>query len=214
MTLSKMEENREYVTEFVEPHPMLMQYIADAQGLFVDFDGGRREFIDHDEWHYVPSELEQNIFLLRRLGERGLTKENNKVFDCGIGLATTMYDLYLQSQEIEDKTFEFSGVEKHERYTEYLKEKLLHYWEGNLTLIEGEIMDQDYSGYDIVYTYSPFKTEEKLMNFYNKIVSEVSTGSVIVESRNCGKGFKDTLTKVQGLEEIEVDDIVVYRKIN
>ena len=75
-------------------------------------------------------------------------------------------------------------------------------------------MDQDYSGYDIVYTYSPFKTEEKLMDFYNKIVSEVSTGCVIVESRNCGKGFKDTLTKVQGLEEIEVDDIVVYRKIN
>lgn len=208
-----MEENRQYATEFVEPHPMLLEYISHAQGLFVDFDGARGEFINNDEWHYVPSELEQNIFLLRRLDERGLLGEHTSVFDCGIGLATTMFDLYLQSQEMVGKTFEFAGVEKHERYTDYLNENLIHYWEGKLDVTIGEIMDQDYSKYDLVYTYSPFKTEEKLLNFYKKVVSEIRTGAVIIESRNCGKGFMDTLTKVEGIEEIEVDDIVVYRKV-
>jgi hypothetical protein len=207
-----MEENREYATEFVEPHPRLMQYLADAQGLFTDFDGSRGEFINSDEWHYIQSELEQNIFLLRRLDERGLLGEKNSVFDCGIGLASTMFDLYLQSSEIEGKEFRFSGVEKHTRYTDFLEKNLMGYWDGNLEVVVGDIMDQNFSGHDIVYTYSPFKTEEKLMEFYNKIVSEIRTGALIIESRNCGKGFKETLTKVAGLEEIEVDDIVVYRK--
>lgn len=208
-----MEENREYATEFVDPHPKLMEYLADAQGLFTDFDGTRGEFINHDEWHYIPSELEQNIFLLRRLDERGLLGESNWIFDCGIGLASTMFDLYLQSEDIADKKFRFSGIEKHARYSDFLTEKLMHYWDGNLELLIGDIMDHEYSKYDLVYTYSPFKTEEKLTAFYEKVVGEIRPGAVIIESRNCGKGLKDTLSKISGLEEIEVDDIVVYRKI-
>ena len=96
--------------EIIEPNPLLLDYMSDAQGLFTDFDGAKREFVDADEWHYVPSQLEQNIYLLRRLDERGLLKDHNSIFDCGIGLATTMFDLYLQSKEIEGKTFEFGVI--------------------------------------------------------------------------------------------------------
>ncbi len=198
--------------EIVEPNPKLMEYLADAHALFTDFDGGLREFINNEEWHYVPSELEQNIYLLRRLDERGLISEKCSVFDCGIGLASTMFDLYLQSNEIGGKTFTFGGVEKHEKYLVYLKNNLMHYWEGNLTLVEGDIMDQDYSSHDIIYTYSPFKTPAKLEEFYKKLVAEIKTGSLILESRNYGKGLNDTLSRINGLEEIEIDDIFVYRK--
>lgn len=200
------------MTEIIEPHPILMDYIADASALFTDFDGGLKDFINNEEWHYVPSELEQNIYLMKRLDEKGLITDNNYIFDCGIGLGTTMFDLYLQSKELTGKEFKFGGVEKYERYSDYLKNSLMHYWEGNLTLVEGDIMEQDYTPYNIVYTYSPFKTVEKLHNFYTKLVSEIATGSLILESRNYGKGLNDTLSLVDGLEEIEIDDIFVYRK--
>ena len=198
--------------EIIEPNPVLLDYLSHARSLFTDFDGTRKEFVDADEWHYLPSELEQNIYLMKRLDERGLLNEENSVFDCGIGLATTMFDLYLQSKEIAGKKFTFGGVEKHERYTDYLNEKLIHYWEGNLNLVIGDIMDYDFSPHNIVYTYSPFKSPDKLRSFYEKLTNEISIGSVIIESRNYGKGLSEILSQIDGLEEIEIDDIYVYRK--
>lgn len=198
--------------EIIEPNPRLLEYIADASSLFTDFDGARREFIENEEWHYIQSELEQNIYLLSRLEEKKLLPEKVDVFDCGIGLGTTMFDLYLQSKDMLGKNFTFSGVEKHDRYSDFLEQKLLHYWDGKLNLYRGDIMDRDYTSYNMVYTYSPFKTVEKLEDFYKKVVSEISSGSIIIESRNCGKGFAETLSRIPGLDEIEVDCIFVYKK--
>jgi hypothetical protein len=199
--------------EIIEPNPKLMEYIADASSLFTDFDGARNEFLENEEWHYIQSELEQNIHLLNRLDEKLLLSENVDIFDCGIGLGTAMFDLYLQSKDMKSRNFTFSGVEKHNRYLEFLEEKLIHYWEGVLKLHKGEIMNFDYSPYNMIYTYSPFKTVEKLESFYKKLVNEISPGSLIIESRNFGKGFAETLANIPGLEEIKVDFIFVYRKI-
>lgn len=198
--------------EIIEPHPLLIDYMSKAQGLFTDFDGAKKDFVDADEWHYVPSQLEQNIYLLRRLDERGLLARHNSVFDCGIGLATTMFDLYLQSQDIKDRTFEFGGVEKHQRYVDYLEENLIGFWQGKLSLVVGDIMDQDYTRHNIVYSYCPFKTVEKLNDFYGKLVHEMPHGGLVIEFRNYGKGHLESLAAIDGLEEIEIDDIYVYRK--
>ena len=200
------------MTEIIEPNPLLLEYLSIASALFTDFDGGLREFVNNEEWHYIPSELEQNIYLIKRLNDKDLLSESNSVFDCGIGLATTMFDLYLQSKDIKNKTFTFSGVEKYKKYLDYLNEKLLCFWEDNLNVIEGDIMDQNYSNYNLIYTYSPFKTTEKLTEFYKKIVSDIKPGSLIIESRNYGKGLNDTLSNIDGLDEIEIDDIFIYRK--
>lgn len=200
------------MTEIIEPNPLLLEYLSIASALFTDFDGGLREFVNNEEWHYIPSELEQNIYLIKRLNDKDLLSESNSVFDCGIGLATTMFDLYLQSKDIKNKTFTFSGVEKYKKYLDYLNEKLLCFWEDNLNVIEGDIMDQNYSNYNLIYTYSPFKTTEKLKEFYKKIVSDIKPGSLIIESRNYGKGLNDTLSNIDGLDEIEIDDIFIYRK--
>jgi hypothetical protein len=200
------------MTEIIEPNPLLLEYLSIAGGLFTDFDGGLKEFVNNEEWHYIPSELEQNIYLIKRLNDKDLLSENNSVFDCGIGLATTMFDLYLQSKDIKNKTFTFGGVEKYKKYLDYLNEKLLYFWEDNLSVIEGDIMDQNYSNYNLIYTYSPFKTTDKLKEFYNKIVNDIKPGSLIIESRNYGKGLNDTLSNIDGLDEIEIDDIFIYRK--
>ena len=203
----------ENMIEIIEPNPILLDYIKEASSLFCDFDGGKKEFLDFDEWHYVPSNLEQNIFILKRMDEKSLLNENVNICDCGIGLGSTMFDLYLQSKEFTNKSFTFTGVEKNQPYINHLKGKLIHYWDNNLNIIEGEIMDQDYSKYNLIYSYSPFKTEEKLLPYYEKIINEISSGSILVEFRNHGLGYNNILNGIKGIKPEEIDDIIVFRKI-
>ena len=204
-------------TEIIEPHPLLIEYLEIASGLFCDFDGSKKEFIDFDEWHYVPSNLEQNIFLLKRLEEKGLLQDEINICDCGIGLGTTMYDFYLQSQYLSNKRFTFTGIEKHKLYIDYLNKKLVNHWNGNLTLIDGDIMDQNYSNYNFIYSYSPFKTEEKLIPYYQKIISEVKSGSTIIEFRNKGLGYDGILSNLclndSKIISHQIDDIMVFEKV-
>jgi hypothetical protein len=196
----------------IEPHPLLLEYIGEANALFCDFDGGKREFIDNDEWHYVPSNLEQNIYLLKRIDELGILPSEVDICDCGVGLGTTMFDFYLQSQELNDKKFTFTGIEKYTSYINFFNEKLSKYWNGKLNLIQGEIMEQNYSNYNFIYSYSPFKTEEKLIPYYSKLISEIKPNSIIVEFRNKGLGYEDTLLKFEEIERVEIDDISIFIK--
>ena len=108
---------------------------------------------------------------------------------------------------------EFWGIEKQKDYISFLNEKLIHYWDGNLNLIEGDIMNQDYSKFNIVYTYTPFKTFEKLHALYSKIISEVEPGSILVENKNAGLGLHGILTELEGIKKIHLDDTVVFQKI-
>jgi hypothetical protein len=200
--------------EEVQPDEELVNYFSDSKSLWTDFDGNRQNFLENEEWHYVLSNIEANIFLLKRLDERGLLKNNNKICDCGIGLGVALFDIYRQSKSfIDDKTFEFFGIEKEKNYCEFLNQKLIHYWSGNLTLIEDDIMNQNYSNYNIVYTYTPFKTTEKLKVLYNKIISEIEPGSLLIENKNSGLGFNQVLLEIDGIKKIELDDIVVFQKI-
>jgi hypothetical protein len=197
----------------VDPSPQLISYFQESKALWTEFDGNKKQFIDSSEWHYILSNIEQNIFLLKRLEERGLLKSENHVVDCGIGLGTALFDIYLQSKEFVDKTFTFTGIEKQAMYIGHLQEKLLSYWEGNLELIHDDIMNQDYSKYNIVYTFTPFQTVDKLKELYNKIISEVEVGSVLIENKNAGLGLHGVLTELEGIQKIELDDIVVFKKL-
>lgn len=198
----------------VSPNENLVKYFQDSKTLWTEFDSSKPEFIQNEEWHYVLSNIELNIFLLQRLEERGLLKQENHICDCGVGLATALFDMYQQSKLFEDgKTFTFTGIEKQKVYIDFLKEKLLHHWEGNLTVIEDDIMNQDYSKYNIVYTYTPFKTTEKLSNLYNKIISEISPGSILIENKNAGLGLHGILTELVGIKKVQIDDIVVFQKV-
>ena len=150
----------------VDPSPQLISYFQESKALWTDFDGNKKQFVDSKEWHYILSNIEQNIFLLKRLEERDLLKVENHIVDCGIGLGTALFDIYLQSKEFSDRTFTFTGIEKQAMYIGYLEEKLFPYWEGNLELIHDDIMNQDYSKFNIIYTFTPFQTVEKLKELY------------------------------------------------
>jgi len=74
-------------------------------------------------------------------------------------------------------------------------------------------MNHSYKEYDIVYSYSPYRTTVKLKEFYEKVVSEIESGSLIIENANSGIGHGDVLLTIENLERIEIDDISVFRKI-
>ena len=195
-------------SEEIEPHPDLILYFQETQ----KFSGKLPEdYNEGDEFDNVVSNIEQNIFLLDRLNERNLLNENNNMIDCGIGLGFTLFDFYLQSLNL-NKNFTFTGIEKQKVYVEYLKKNLLSFWNNELNLIEDDIMNHNYSDYNIVYSYSPFRSEKNLNEFYNKVVNEIKSGSIIIENARWGLGHYDLLRKIDLLEPIEIDDIHIFVK--
>lgn len=204
------------MTEIIEPHPLLIQYLKTANSLWTSFDnlkGPDNDSTGPQEWHYVMSNLEQNIFLLHRLNQRGLLPQKTKICDAGIGLGSALFDLYLQSLSLEGLDFEFWGIEKQAKYLEFLGLNLLPYWNNKLHLIESDLEQQDFWAYDLVYTYSPYVKRADLRRFYQKIQQQIKTGALIIENREFGLGLEGVLEEVSGLEKIQLDDIWVFRKV-
>lgn len=202
------------MTEIIEPNPLLIEYAKKSNSLWTEFDNfTQNEDPENQEWHYIMSNLEQNIFLFKRLNEINLLPEIINICDAGIGLGTALFDLYLQSKEINDKKFQFFGIEKQPKYIEYLKNNLISHWNNELTVIESDIMDYDFSKHNIIYSYSPYRSPRSLLNFYTKLKNEINPGSLIIENRERGLGLDYTLTMVEGLEKITLDDIFIFKKI-
>lgn len=200
-------------TEIIEPNPLLIEYVKMANSLWTEFDNMNQN-TERKEWHYIMSNLEQNIFLLKRLEEKKLLPEGEiNICDAGIGLGSALFDIYLQSKDIDNRVFNFFGIEKNKSYLDFLNDNLIKFWSNKLTLINKDITVQDYSKYNIVYSYLPFREEEELYNFYTHVKNDISVGSLIIENGNNGLSINQVLTKVEDLEKIEIDDIFVFRKI-
>ena len=195
-------------SEEVEPHPELILYFQETQ----KFSGKLPDdYNEGNEFYNIVSNIEQNIFLLDRLNERNLLKENNNMIDCGLGLGFSLFDFYLQSLSL-NRNFTFTGIEKQKIYVDYLKKNLLSFWNEELNIIEDDIMNHSYSDYNIVYSYTPFRSGKSLNEFYNKIAYEVKSGSIIIENANWGLGYHDLLKNIDLLEPIEIDDIHIFVK--
>lgn len=195
-------------SEEVEPHPELILYFQETQ----KFSGKLPDdYNEGNEFYNIVSNIEQNIFLLDRLNDRNLLKENNNMIDCGIGLGFSLFDFYLQSLSL-NRNFTFTGIEKQKIYVDYLKKNLLSFWNEELNIIEDDIMNHSYSDYNIVYSYTPFRSGKSLNEFYNKIAYEVKSGSIIIENANWGLGYYDLLKNIDLLEPIEIDDIHIFVK--
>jgi len=197
-------------TTIVEPNPVLIEYYHKAK----EFE--MKEMlvskVGDGEWLYIQSNIDQNIFLLKRLDELGLIPGFGKVCDCGIGLGTAIFDIYLQSKEI-GKKYSFVGIEKQSKYVDYLIENLLDFWNEDLEIIQGDLMNQRYDDFDIVYCYTPFKNVEKLREFYLKVISEMSEGSILIENKNWGLGEGNILSTISNdIEPIDLDGITVFQK--
>ena len=198
------------MSEILEPSPILIEYYQKAREF--EMADMLTNKVGDGEWLYIQSNLDQNIFLLKRLDDLGLIPHSGKICDCGIGLGTAIFDIYLQSKEI-GKDYSFAGIEKQARYTDYLEASLLNFWDGRLDIVKGDLMDQSYAGYDIVYSYTPFRDADKLREFYLKVISEMREGAILVENKNWGLGEGKMLSYIsEEIEAIDLDGLTVFRK--
>ena len=177
----------------VEPDPTLIEYYQIAK----KFEIGEMLIskTEDGEWLYIQSNLDQNIFLMKKLDDMGLLTDSGKICDCGIGLGTAIFDIYLQSKKLE-KNYSFVGIEKQSKYLNYLTGNLLDFWGKDLQIIEGDLMEQKYDDYNIIYCYTPFRDAEKLRKFYLKVISEMKKGSILIENKNYGLGELDILKTI------------------
>ena len=197
--------------EEIDPHPDLIEYFNITHSFKSDLSVN--VFTDNGENYNILSNINQNIFLLKKLNEGKLLKDENHICDCGIGLGNTLFEIYIQSLDI-DKTFHFYGIDKQEHYINFIVNNLLHLWKDKLNIIKNDIMNLDYTPYNIVYSYSPFNNRTRLKEMYEKITKEILPGSLIVENSNFGRGHFNLLKELPDLEEIYLDGIYIYRKSN
>ena len=165
--------------ELVTPHPLLVQYLQQVQTLLPPLHRDLTPFKEAGEWHYIQSDLESNIFLLRELFERGLLPPHVQICDCGIGLGTIMFDLFLQSGEI-PLQFSFFGIEKWRPYLEALRGPLAPLWQGRLETLEADLVDVDLTPYNFLWVYTPFTDGSRLMSFFERAWFSLPPGGIIV----------------------------------
>jgi hypothetical protein len=126
-----------------------------------------------------------------------------------------MFDLYLQSKDIKGTTFTFTGIEKYERYINTLNNQLAKYWENNLNIIHNDIMNEDYSKYNFIYLYTPFSIDTKLMNFFQKVITEMPEGGLVIgidQYRIENYGNQTLIDQFKQLKRHILDDLVIYQK--
>lgn len=199
----------------VEPNPLLIEYWQVTQGLDCNADSSKKEFIEAGEWSYIPSNLEKTIFLFKRLEEVNLLPKELNICDCGIGLGTTMFDLYLQSKEFENIKFTFTGIEKWKPYIEFLNTNLLKYWNSELNLIESDIMNHNYDKYNLIWFYQPFRQSDKAVNFYKKVILEAQPGSIIFglnQYQVVTYGDAELIDIFKQLTHHNLDDLICFQK--
>ena len=203
------------MSELVEPDPLLVEYYTKVQQLspLLNLDVGDHQL--RGEWHYIESNIEYNIFLLKRLKDLDLLPEDVRICDCGIGLATIMYDFYLQSKLITHHRFSFYGVERYRPYIDAFEKDLRPYWKNDLEVIWSDLMDHNYSVYNFIWIFTPYNRSDKLMAFFEKVIDEVLPGSLIFgldHYRIMTYGGDSLKSKFMQLSVYKVDELWVFIK--
>lgn len=191
----------------------LQQYEVISQKIIKEKEGHLPE--STEEWQYLTSPKSFYEGIIDKLNSYGLLLDNNRICDCGVGLGESIFNIYQQTKSI-NKSFQFFGIEKNKVLYDCFNIYLSKYWE-SIHLINDDIINQDLSGYNIVYTYTPFKNSEKLNDFYLKVIDELPTYGLLLESYGNGLGVKDCLYNLlqsdSRVDIIDLDGIAVYQKI-
>lgn len=159
-------------------------------------------------------QIDNNGNLMKNLENYGLLLNDNNICDCSIGLGGSLFDIYQQTINIQNKTFHFYGVEKNKNIIELFEENLRKFWP-KIYIINDDIMNHDFSRYNIVFTSSEQLNESE--NIYLKIIDELPIFGILIENSNKGLGFQncliDLLQTHPQIEIIDVDGFVIYQKV-
>lgn len=159
-------------------------------------------------------QIDNNGNLMRNLENYGLLLNDNHICDCSIGLGGSLFDIYQQTTNIQNKTFHFYGVEKNKELIDLFNQNLLKFWP-KIEIIQDNIMNHNFSKYNIVYT--SFKESNEYRNIYLKIIDELPIFGILIENSNYGLGFQNCLINLlenhPQIEIVDVDGFVIYQKV-
>lgn len=193
----------------IEKPDLYEQYCSEIEKMNID------NLSNDETWHYIESDKNKNKNLLQNLSMLNILKEENHICDCGLGLGKTLFDIYLSSEKLDTKSY-FYGIEKEQHYIDLFEYHLMKFWNNNITLYNEDIMNHNYSKYNIVYTYTPFKSIEKLKTFYTKILDEIKPGSILIEHIEDGKGMNNCLEDItedkNNIKKINIGSIYLFYK--
>lgn len=194
----------------LEPPRELVEYFKITNTFTSDLK--IEDFTSIGENYNILSNIDQNIYLLKQLDELGFLQEENNMCDCGLGLGNSLFEFYLQSKKI-NKNFHFSGIEKRDIYVDFIKQNLLELWDNSIELINDDLMNIDYSKYNLIYSYSPFNNLTKIKSMWDKIIGDAKLNTIIIENSNSGLGHFDILSGLENLEKIDLSGVFVFRKV-
>jgi hypothetical protein len=85
-----------------------------------------------------------------------------------------------------------------------------------LNLIEDDIMNVDYSNWNFIYFYQPFKVADKSIKFYLKVIEEVKPGTIIIGLNHFQVktyGDEKLINLFNQLKPHKIDDVIVFQKL-
>jgi hypothetical protein len=173
----------------VQPTITLEEYTKQSQSLGV-FPSETR-----DRYGYYETEQHTISDFLCALYNANLLQSENNMIDVGSGLGTTLYNFYIQSRESKLKNLfkiKLHGVEADVELAMKFEKNLLPFFNGELMFCVAEAEELDYSQYNFVYMYSPMKLEG-MHRLYNKILQEISPGTVVYDNYMFGEGIEKIL---------------------
>lgn len=183
--------------------------IQDYKKIANMFNGKHSE--NTKEWHYITSDFNRNKNLIKALYENNLLPNEVNICDCGIGLGEALFDIYLQSLEFNQIKFNFFGIEKNKEYTNFVSDKLLHFWDQKLKIIHSDLTIQNFTNYNIIYSYLPFRENKKLYDFYFRMSKDLKPETIVIENSEMGINL---LEKITHLQKLEIDGLIIFKKFN
>ena len=156
-----------------------------------------------ENWNYIEGTQKRYYGLYEALYNKGIIKDKFKVMDVGCGVCSTLYNLSKQFKQY-DATIECYGVEYNKEILELFQKYLYNLWNNaNLSLFTEDLMDHNYSEYDLILSYLPFKNKNDQEKMYTKIFDEMKPGALFFEHWHFGVGVDNLLMNMEKKSNIK-----------
>lgn len=145
---------------------------------------------------------------IQALLNKGLitTNQSLEICDIGFGLGTSLFNLKTQVDCFSFTNVHYTGIEHNKNLLVLFNQILKNKWV-NLTLKEDDLFNINYNSYDIIYMYSPLRDKKLILKGYEKIISEMKSGSVLYERFNFGRGVDSLLYSLCQSTDVKIEPI-------
>lgn len=187
---------------------LINQYVCIAKSLTQHDPGNKINY------EYIEG-IQKNYYgMFEALYNKDLIKEKTKIIDIGCGVCSTLYNLSKQFKYYK-ADIECYGVEYNKELIKLFQKYLYNLWDDTkLSLFTQDLFEHNYSEYDLILCFTPFKKEEDLEKTYTKVFNEMKPGALFFENWDAGKGKNDVLLNMYKKPNIKTINLLFGGRIN